>query len=79
MFKDGPHGKKNSQRDNPAHVKKGLPQHPSVTMNHRIIDTVELMLKHNLKNIIVVLNERPVGRVCLEDALKKLGIQLPGS
>ena len=48
-------------------------------MNHRIIDAVELMLKHNLKNITVVLNERPVGRVCLEDALKKLGIQLPGS
>ena len=60
-------------------LKEGLPPHPSVTMNHRIIDAVELMLKHNLKDITVVLNERPVGRVCLEDALKKLGIQLPGS
>ena len=60
-------------------VKKGLPRHPSVTMNHRIMDAVELMVKHNLKNITVVLNGRPIGRVRLEDALKELGIQVPGT
>ncbi|EFK08478.1 conserved hypothetical protein [delta proteobacterium NaphS2] len=60
-------------------VKEGLPLHPSVTMNHRIIDAVELMIAHNLKNITVVLNDRPVGRVSLEDALKRLGLQFPGS
>lgn len=60
-------------------MKEGLPPHPSVTINHRIIDAVELMVKHNLKNIAVVSNDRPVGRVCLEDALRKLGIQISQS
>lgn len=59
-------------------IKEGLPLHPSVTMSDKIIHAIELMVKNNLKSIVVVLNERPIGRVCLEDALKKLGLQIPG-
>ncbi|MBW2709617.1 MAG: hypothetical protein JRD04_10135 [Deltaproteobacteria bacterium] len=59
-------------------AKEGLPLHPSVTMSDRIIHAVELMVNNNLKDITVVLNERPIGRVCLGDALKKLGLRIPG-
>jgi len=59
-------------------IKEGVPLHPSVTMSDKIIHAIELMVNNNLKNIAVVLNERPIGRVCLEDALKKLGLQIPG-
>jgi len=58
-------------------IKEGVPLHPSVTMSDKIIHAIELMVNNNLKNITVVLNERPIGRVCLEDALKKLGLQIP--
>ena len=53
---------------------EGLPLCPSVTVKDRITDAVMLMAKNNLKSITVVLNGRPIGRVRLEDALKKLGI-----
>lgn len=57
--------------------KEGVPLHPSVTMSDTIIHAIELMVNNNLKNISVVVNERPIGRVCLEDALRKLGLQMP--
>ena len=56
--------------------KEGVPLHPSVTMSDKIIHAIELMVNNNLKNISVVVNERPIGMVCLEDALKKLGLQM---
>ena len=58
--------------------KEGIPLNPSVGIDDTIIHAIELMVDNNLKNIAVVLNARPIGRVCLEDALKKLGIQVPG-
>jgi len=58
--------------------KEGLPHHPSETMSDKIIHAIELMVHNNLKDITVVLNKRPIGRVCLEDALKKLGLQMLG-
>lgn len=56
-------------------IKEGLPLHPSVTMSDKIIYAIELMVNNNLKDITVVLNERPVGSVCLEDAFQKLGLK----
>ena len=58
--------------------KEGMSLHPSVTMSDKIIHAIELMVNNNLNNITVVMNNRPIGRVCLEDALKKLGLQIPG-
>ena len=58
-------------------IKESLPLHPSVTMGDKIIHAIELMVNNNIKDITVVLNERPIGRVCLDDALKKLGMYVP--
>lgn len=57
--------------------KEGIPLNPSVNIHDKIVHAIELMVDNNLKNIAVVLNARPVGTVCLEDALKKLGLQVP--
>jgi len=56
--------------------KGGIPLNPSVTTDDKIVHAVELMVNNNLKYIAVVRNKRPVGMVCLEDALQKLGLQL---
>ena len=56
--------------------KAGIPLYPAVTMSDKIVHAVELMVNNNLKYVAVVLNKRPVGMVCLEDALQKLGLQL---
>ena len=56
--------------------KEGIPLHPSVTMNDKIIHAIELMVKNNLKDIAVVRNNQPIARVRLEDAFRKLGLQL---
>ena len=58
--------------------KESMPLNPSVTISDKIIHAIELMVNNKLNNIAVVLNNRPIGRVCLEDALKKLGLQVPG-
>jgi len=57
--------------------KEGIPLNPSVNINDKIVHAIELMVDNSLKNIAVVLNARPIGRVCLEDALNKLGLQVP--
>ena len=57
--------------------KEGTPLNPSVNIDDKIAHAIELMVDNNLKNIAVVLNSRPIGRVCLEDALNKLGLQVP--
>ena len=56
--------------------KEGVPLYPSVTMNDKIMHAIELMVKNNLKNIAVVRNNQPIARVRLEDAFRKLGLQL---
>ena len=55
--------------------KDGIPLNPYVTMDDRMVDAIELMVKNNLKTIAVVRNKRPVGMVYLEDAFQKLGLQ----
>ena len=57
--------------------KEGIPLNPSVNINDKIVHAIELMVDNSLKNIAVVLNARPIGRVCLADALNKLGLQVP--
>jgi len=57
--------------------KEGIPLNPSVSIEDKIVHAIELMVDNSLKNIAVVLNARPIGRVCLEDALNKLGLQVP--
>jgi len=54
--------------------RKDVPFCPSVTMSDKITHAIELMVKNNLKCIAVMRNERPIGMICLEDALKKLGL-----
>jgi len=54
---------------------EGMPNHPAVTMNDKIIDAVELMVNNGLHQIAVVRNNRPVGMIRLEDAFRKLGLQ----
>ena len=55
---------------------EGIPLHPSVSLNDRIIAAVELMVNNNLTQIAVVRNGRGVGMIRLKDAFKKLGIQV---
>ena len=58
--------------------KKGLPLKPCLTVNDRITHAVEVMLANGIEEIVVVRNIRPIGRVRIDDALKKLGLDLPG-
>ena len=57
--------------------KEGMPFHPCVKMNDKIIHAIELMANHNLNQIVVVRNKQPVGMIRLEDALRILGLQAP--
>ena len=57
--------------------RKGTPLTPTVTLGDRIIDAVELMVKHNRKCIAVVRNDRPIGMILLRDAFETLGLQVP--
>ena len=54
-----------------------IPLHPSVTLNDKIVQAVELMVNHNLSRIAVVRNRRAVGMIRLEDAFGKLGLRMP--
>ncbi|MBU4427234.1 MAG: CBS domain-containing protein [Desulfobacterales bacterium] len=56
---------------------EGIPLNPSVTISDKIVHAVELMVENNLKHIAVVRNRRPIGIVRFEDALQKLGLQIP--
>jgi len=58
--------------------KKGLPLDPSLAADDRITDAVKVMLEYEIEEIVVMRNIRPIGRVRISDALKKLGINLPG-
>ena len=58
--------------------KGGLPLNPCLTVHDRITDAVRVMLEYDIEEIVVVRNARPIGRIRLDDALKKLGLDLPG-
>jgi signal-transduction protein with cAMP-binding, CBS, and nucleotidyltransferase domain len=57
--------------------KDGIQLNTWVATGDKIIHAVELMVNNNLDTIAVMRNRRPIGMVRLEDALKKLGLQLP--
>lgn len=57
--------------------KEDMPLNPSVTMSDRIISAIEVMLNNNLKSIAVVQGNMPIAMVRLEDALEKLGLNMP--
>jgi hypothetical protein len=48
--------------------------HPSVEMSDPISRAIELMVRHNLKDIAVVRGIRPIGRVRLQDAFDRMGL-----
>jgi len=56
---------------------KKLQIYPSVTLNDKIVYAIEIMLKNNVKDIAVVQEKRVIGIVRLEDALRKIGLQIP--
>ena len=56
----------------------GVPLKPSVKIGEKIITAIELMVAHNLKQMAVVRNQRPVGMIRLEDAFKKIGLTRVG-
>jgi CBS domain-containing protein len=56
--------------------RKEMPTDYTVTPEDKVIYAVELMVNHNMKTIAVVRNDRPIGMIRLEDALKKLGLDI---
>ena len=53
----------------------GVPLSPSVKPTDRLVVAVEVMATCNLEGLAVVWNERPVGMIRLEDALRALGLK----
>ena len=56
----------------------GVPLKPSVKIGEKIITAIELMVGNNLKQVVVMRNQRPVGMIRLEDAFKKMGLTRVG-
>ncbi|UCD87243.1 MAG: CBS domain-containing protein [Desulfobacterales bacterium] len=56
-------------------IEGNVPQKPSVGPEDRIVDTIEVMLKNDLKRIAVIDGNSVVGMIKLEDALEKLGLK----
>ncbi len=56
--------------------RKETPIGYTVTPEDKVAYAVELMADHNMKQIVVVRNGRPIGMIRLEDALKKLGLNV---
>lgn len=56
--------------------KEGMPLDHTVDINTKITYAIEQMVKNNLKNIVVLKEGKPVGTVCLNDALKHVGLSI---
>ena len=56
---------------------EGIPSHPRISLDARIIEAIELMVDKNLERIAVERKGRVVGMIRLEDAFHQLGIQVP--
>jgi CBS domain-containing protein len=54
-----------------------VPLTPSVVIGEKISRAIELMLNHSLSRIAVVRNQRVIGIIRLEDALQKIGLEMP--
>lgn len=57
----------------------GIPEVPSVEMSDSLIHAVERMLEKNTTLIAVQSKGRLAGYIRLSDALRSLGLTLPGS
>jgi CBS domain-containing protein len=55
---------------------KGLLLDQTVRSHDRLIDAIELMVRHNRKVIAVVHHQQVIGMVRLEDAFRYLGLQV---
>jgi CBS domain len=51
-----------------------IPMSPSVGVNDTISRAIQIMLGFGLNHMAVVRNHRPIGMVCLQEALQTLGI-----
>jgi CBS domain-containing protein len=56
-------------------AEEDIPRQPSVGPGDPITDAIEVMLKHDLKQIAVTEGERMVGMIKLKDALEKVGLK----
>ncbi len=54
---------------------EGMPSKPSVRPEDRITEAIEIMLKNDLKRLVVTRKDKVVGMITLEDALKKVGLE----
>ena len=55
--------------------KKGLPLYPCLEADDQIMHAVEVMLKYEIEEILVMRNIKPIGMIRIGDALKKLGLE----
>ena len=52
----------------------GIPLNPCVVADDRITRAIKLMLNNEVKRIVVVRNNRPIGFILLEDAFEAVGL-----
>lgn len=55
-------------------IRAGLPPAPYVTADDKITRAIKLMLDNEVKRIVVVRNNRPIGFILLEDAFEAVGL-----
>jgi predicted transcriptional regulator len=54
---------------------ENLSTRPSVSVEDKITDAIEVMLKNNLSRIAVTSKDKILGMIKLEDALKVIGLE----
>jgi hypothetical protein len=57
--------------------RREMPLRPCVALDDRLMRAVELMVAGGLREIAVVHHDRPVGRVELFEAFRRLGLEPP--
>ena len=76
LFSPGPRAMRRKRVDEILRpYRDGVPLDPAVSPGEMIIHAIELMVSHNVRHITVMKNHRPVGIVCLDDALRKVGLR----
>ncbi|MBW2647122.1 MAG: CBS domain-containing protein [Deltaproteobacteria bacterium] len=56
-------------------IETNLSIKPSVSAEDKITDAIEIMLKNDLNRIAVTQENRVMGMIRLEDAMKKIGLE----
>lgn len=56
--------------------RSGIPLNPRVSADDRITEAIRRMLACDVHWIAVIRNNRPIGVIRLEDALKTIGLEL---